>query len=52
MQAGYTEAEMEMVFRLIRTNEHKRIQAPPILRVTEKAFGPGRQMPIVNHYRW
>ena len=29
-------------------NEYKRKQAPPILRVTTKAFGPGRRIPIVR----
>lgn len=48
---GYTQAEVELVLRLVRVNEYKRRQAPPILRVTHKAFGPGRRMPIVNHYK-
>lgn len=48
---GYAREEVEMVLRLVRLNEYKRRQAPPILRVTHKAFGPGRRMPIVNHYK-
>jgi len=48
----YTEAEVDLVFRLVRINEYKRRQAAPILRVTEKAFGIGRKMPIVNKYKW
>ncbi|MBN2082565.1 NAD+ synthase [bacterium] len=48
----YTEAEVDQVFRLVRINEYKRRQAAPIIRVTEKAFGIGRKMPIVNKYQW
>lgn len=52
LSRGYTPAEVDLVFRLVRLNEYKRRQAPPILRVTEKAFGIGRRMPIVNRYQW
>lgn len=38
------------LYRRIRLNEYKRRQAPPGLRVTPKAFGVGRRIPIVNHY--
>ena len=31
-------------------NEHKRRQAAPVLRVSKKAFGIGRRIPIVNHF--
>lgn len=47
---GYAAEEISRVQRLVRLNEYKRKQAPPVLRVTEKAFGIGRRMPIVNHY--
>ncbi|HCI56486.1 MAG TPA: NAD+ synthase [Bacteroidales bacterium] len=33
--------------RMINSNEYKRYQAPPILRVSSKAFGAGRKMPLV-----
>ncbi len=36
--------------RLVRISEYKRKQAPPVLRVSQKAFGIGRRMPIVNRY--
>ena len=39
----------DIYFR-IRNNEYKRRQAPLGLRVTRKAFGVGRRMPIVNNY--
>lgn len=46
-------ADKELVlhlYRLIRINEFKRRQAAPGLRVSQKAFGLGRRIPIVNHY--
>ena len=45
---------MELVkslYQKIRINEYKRRQAAPGLRVSSKAFGVGRRIPIVNHYR-
>ncbi len=48
---GYLTEEIERVQRLVRLNEYKRKQAPPVLKVTSKAFGIGRRMPIVNHYK-
>jgi NAD+ synthase (glutamine-hydrolysing) len=47
-------ADKELVmklYRLIRINEFKRRQAAPGLRVSQKAFGVGRRVPIVNHYQ-
>jgi NAD+ synthase (glutamine-hydrolysing) len=35
---------------MVNTTEHKRYQTPPILRVSSKAFGMGRRMPIVAKY--
>ena len=35
---------------MVNRNEYKRKQAPPILRISNKAFGPGRKMPIVAKY--
>jgi hypothetical protein len=39
------------VIRLIDLNEYKRRQAAPGLKVTTKAFGVGRRMPIAQRYR-
>jgi NAD+ synthetase len=50
LERGYSIEEVDRVLRLVRLSEYKRWQAPPVLRVTEKAFGIGRRMPIVNHY--
>lgn len=41
---------MQRVVKLVSQNEHKRKQAPPVLRVSRRAFGAGRQMPIVHRY--
>ena len=38
------------VIRLINLNEYKRYQAPPVLRISSKAFGDGRRMPLVAKY--
>jgi NAD+ synthase (glutamine-hydrolysing) len=38
------------VIRMIDTNEYKRYQAPPVLRISSKAFGAGRRMPLVARY--
>ncbi len=39
------------VIGLINTNEYKRYQSPPILRISSKAFGLGRRMPLVARYQ-
>ncbi|HUK81852.1 MAG TPA: hypothetical protein VLZ12_04390 [Verrucomicrobiae bacterium] len=38
------------IVRKIDLNEYKRKQAPPCLRVTTKAFGIGRRVPIAQRY--
>jgi NAD+ synthetase len=48
---NYAPEEVDLVLRLVRISEYKRKQAAPDLRVTEKAFGMGRRMPIANAYR-
>lgn len=47
---GYDEALVNKVMRLVNINEYKRHQTPPILRVSNKAFGMGRRLPIVARY--
>jgi len=39
------------IYRKIQINEYKRRQAAPGLRVSSKAFGVGRRIPIVNHFK-
>jgi len=50
IKMGYDEKTVRKVIRLINVSEHKRFQTPPILRVSPKAFGVGRRMPIVGKY--
>jgi NAD+ synthase (glutamine-hydrolysing) len=38
------------VLKMINSNEYKRYQAPPILRISSKAFGAGWRMPLVAKY--
>lgn len=38
------------IVRRIRTNEHKRVQAPLGIRVSKKAFGSGRRIPVVHGF--
>ena len=47
---GFDEQLVNKVMRLVNMNEYKRHQTPPILRVSRKAFGMGRRMPIVAKY--
>lgn len=44
---GITPALTTNVIRMINNNEYKRFQAPPVLRISSKAFGYGRRMPLV-----
>ena len=43
-------ALVQDVARRIRQSEYKRIQAAPCIRVSRKAFGPGRSMPLINGF--
>lgn len=47
---GYEPEVVHKVLRLVNMNEYKRFQTPPILRVSSKAFGFGRRMPLVAKY--
>lgn len=47
---GFDDKTVRNVLRLVNTSEYKRHQTPPILRVSPKAFGMGRKMPIVAKY--
>lgn len=50
IKMGYDDATVRRVIKLVNIAEHKRYQTPPILRVSPKAFGMGRRMPIVGKY--
>lgn len=47
---GYDDALVKRILRLVNINEFKRYQTAPALRVSSKAFGMGRRMPIVGKY--
>lgn len=47
---GFDEALVRRILRLVNINEFKRHQTAPVLRVSPKAFGSGRRMPIVGKY--
>ncbi|MBN2863341.1 MAG: NAD+ synthase [Bacteroidales bacterium] len=47
---GFDNVTVEKVIRLINCAEHKRYQAPPVLRISSKSFGDGRRMPLVARY--
>ena len=47
---GYEPALVSRILKLVNTNEYKRNQFCPIIRVSCKAFGIGRRLPIVAKY--
>jgi NAD+ synthase (glutamine-hydrolysing) len=47
---GHDPAIVKRALRLVNINEFKRYQTAPVLRVSSKAFGMGRRMPIVGKY--
>ncbi len=47
---GYDKALVERILKMVNRNEFKRHQTAPVLRVSPKAFGMGRRMPIVAKY--
>lgn len=50
LKLGHENSLIERVTGLVNRNEYKRYQTPPILRISPKAFGMGRRMPIVAKY--
>jgi len=51
IDAGYDQQIVEKVLGLVQINEYKRRQAPPGVRVTQRAFGRDRRYPITSGYR-
>jgi NAD+ synthase (glutamine-hydrolysing) len=49
--AGEDEVLVRRIVRMVDLNEYKRRQAPPGVRITTKAFGKDRRLPITNRYR-
>jgi len=51
IEQGYPREVVKEVARLVDSNEYKRRQAPPGIKISHKAFGKDRRMPITNRYR-
>jgi NAD+ synthase (glutamine-hydrolysing) len=49
-ERGFERELVEKIIRMVNNSEYKRYQAPPVLRVSSKAFGVGRRMPLVARY--
>jgi NAD+ synthase (glutamine-hydrolysing) len=47
---GFEESIVRKIVSMVDRNEYKRFQASPTLRISHKAFGLGRQMPLVAKY--
>ena len=50
-EMGYDPAVVRQVISFVDRNEYKRRQAPPGVKITPRAFGKDRRLPIVNRYR-
>jgi NAD+ synthetase len=48
VELGFEEETAAGILRMVDLNEYKRLQAAPGLRITSKAFGPGRRFPVVK----
>ena len=48
---GFDEATVRRVIHMVDRNEYKRRQAPPGVKITPRAFGKDRRLPITNQYR-
>jgi NAD+ synthase (glutamine-hydrolysing) len=51
VRQGFERADVDKVIRLVDLAEYKRRQAPPGVRVSTKAFGRDRRLPITNRFR-
>ncbi|MEA3462028.1 MAG: NAD+ synthase [Bacteroidota bacterium] len=49
-EMGYDPELVNRIIRMVNQNEYKRYQTPPILRISSKAFGIGRRLPLVARY--
>jgi NAD+ synthase (glutamine-hydrolysing) len=49
---GLPATEVDRTIRLVDLAEYKRRQAPPGIKITTRAFGRDRRMPITNRYGW
>ena len=51
VEMGHDSAAVRQVITFVDRNEYKRRQAPPGVKITPRAFGKDRRLPIVNRYR-
>ena len=51
IKAGEDKDLTENIIRMVDRNEYKRRQSPPGIKITVKAFGKDRRMPITNRYK-
>lgn len=51
LASGFDEALVRRVISMVDINEYKRRQAPPGVKITPKAFGKDRRLPITNAFR-
>lgn len=50
VEAGLDPETVRSVIRMVDHAEYKRLQAAPGIKITEKAFGRDRRLPITNRY--
>ncbi|MGV7220806.1 MAG: NAD+ synthase [Nitrospinales bacterium] len=52
LKMGFNKKEIMQVTRMVDQNEYKRRQGAPGIKITPKAFGKDRRLPITNHYKF
>jgi len=50
IETGFDKELVNKILKMVHQSEHKRYQAPPVLRVSSKSFGSGRRMPLDGSY--
>ncbi|MHC4708620.1 MAG: NAD+ synthase, partial [Planctomycetota bacterium] len=50
IDSGLPEDVVHRIIRMVDRNEYKRRQSPPGVKITPKAFGKDRRLPITNRY--
>jgi len=51
VKMGFKEAMVKEVIHLVDRNEYKRRQSPPGVKITHRALGKDRRLPVTNRYR-
>ncbi len=51
VEMGFDPVTVNKTIKMVDSNEYKRRQAPPGVKITSRAFGRDRRLPITNHYR-